>query len=116
MAITSDFRRRTLGAQILLRPDDDAWGPFGFDCEPSLPSGVTISSVSATCYTPNGTEEPNLIEVGSESVSDGTTVQLKFDVTSSSIAAGDHYLALVLTLSNGGTKNLAFGPITVEKW
>lgn len=116
MAVTSDFVRRTVGAQILLRVDDDNWGPFEFDCSPGLPSGVTISEVSATCYTPTGAEAPSLIEANSETISNGTTVQLNFDVTSSSIVAGDYYLALVLTLSTGGTKNLAFGPITVEEW
>lgn len=115
MPITPDFKRRTVGPQLILRADDDNWGPFEFDCSPGLPEGVTISSVTATCYNIAGEEEPNLIELNSVSVKDLTTVQLYFQVPAE-VVVGDYHLFLTLTLSNGGVKNLAFGPITVEGW
>ena len=114
MAVTTDFIQNRIGVQVLLRPDDDNWGPFEFECNPGLPSGVSVSDATATCYAGDGTEEPDLIEDGSVTVPSDTAVQLNFQVPSS-VDVGEYHMALTLTLSSGGTKRLVFGPIQVQE-
>lgn len=115
MTYMSDFKKRTLDPQIVLRVTDDNWGPFEFDCSPGLPDGITINDATATCYmSSSGVEVSSLIEPGSISILNGMTVSLAFQV-GPEVIVGDYYLALVLSLSNGGTKKLIFGLITVEE-
>lgn len=109
-----DIKELTPQDPLVLRPGDDAWGPFGVSCADHLPSGVLISSVSATAYL-YGTEANEIIEEGSCGVSDDTTIQIKFQATEN-VSAGIYYVDLELQLSNNATKHLAFGPIKVEAW
>jgi len=99
---------------LILRPGDDAWGPFGVNCEPHLPTGAVIDSVSATAYL-DGTEVPDLIEPDSETTTGDTDIQIKFQATGD-VAAGIYYVDIELTLVGGAVKHLAFGPVKVEGW
>lgn len=110
----TDFTSPTARAPLLLRPGDDAWGPFALDCSQALPEGVTVSSADATAYL-DGEEVSDLIEPGSVSVSDGTTVNIKFQATGE-VGTGTYYVALELTLTNSAVKHLAFGPVKVAGW
>ena len=124
MSINLDFPRLDdQQDKIIIRPADDAWGPYSFDVSGALPSGVTVSSAEATAYLDNGdgtySEVASLIEPGSPAVTvtGDTTLQLKLqgkDSEGAAHAAGDYYLKLTLTLSNSGIKTLVFGPIIVE--
>ena len=113
--MNTDFKEPTARAPLILRPGDDAWGPFALDCSPALPDGVTVSSADATAYL-DGTEDSDLVEPGSISVSDGTTVQLKLQAPSSDVPTGIYYVDIELTLTNGAVKHLAFGPVKVVGW
>ena len=100
---------------IVIRPGDDAWGPYSFDVSGAVPSGVTVSSVTATAYLDSSgtyTEAATLIEPGSVSATGDTTIQLKMQAAS--LEAGTYYLKITLTLSNSGVKSLLFGPVYVE--
>jgi hypothetical protein len=118
-----DFDRLTQPHErIALRPGDDAWGPFAFDVSGALPSGVTVSSAAATAFLDGGdgtwSEAVELIEPDSVSVTGDAALQLKLQGTGASgaLAAGEYLLQLTLTLSNGGTRTLLFGPVIVESF
>jgi len=101
--------------KIVLYPTDDAFGPYGFDCSPALPSTLTITDATATAYLYSaGTfiEYSNLVEPGSVTLTGDTTLQLKLQAVD--LPVGEYYLKLTLTLSNGGTKNLLAGEISVN--
>ena len=117
----TDFQAPKSHELITLRPADDAWGPYEYDVAPALPDGVTLQSVSATAHRRGSdgtwTEAPELVEPDSETVTGDATLQLKLqgtDEEGSALQAGDYYLSLTLSLSNGGTKELVFGPIILE--
>jgi hypothetical protein len=111
---TYDFRGPTAQSPLILRPGDDDWGPYVLDCSDGLPSTVTISSATVEAYNFAGGSAA-LVESGSVSVVDSTSVQLNLQAADD-IAAGEYHLRVILTLSNGGTKYLTFGPVTVEGW
>ena len=113
MAETTNFTAPTAREPLTLRPGDDAWGPFKFNCTGQIAEGVTITSVSVTAYDSSGTEA-SLVE-SSTSVVDDTYVQLYLQAPDG-ISAGEYYLRFELTLSNGGTRWLRFGPVTVLGW
>ena len=117
-----DFDRiEKISDRIVIRPDDDAWGPYEFQASGALPSGVTVFSAAATAYLYADsayTEVPGLIEPGSVNVGEDTKVVLRLQGTANGtpLTAGNYYLKLTLTLSNSGTKTLTFGPIIVESF
>lgn len=101
--------------QIVMRPGDDAWGPYEFDVSGSMPSGTALSEAEATAYLEDSdeyTEQESLIESGSVSVVGDDKVQLKLQANG--LSAGTYYLKLTITLDSGGVKNLLFGPVFVE--
>jgi len=112
--MATDFRGPTTRQPLILRPGDDAWGPFAFSFANSLPSGVLISSAAVESYHASG-DSAALVEPDSESVTGDTEVQLLFQA-GEDITAGNYYLRFELALSNGGTKFFRFGPVKVEGW
>lgn len=107
--------------RIVLRPADDAFGPYGFDVSGALPAGVTLTDVSATAFLEGSdstwTEAPDLIEPESETVTGDGSLQLKLQGSNDSgdaLASGRYVIQLTLSLSNSGTRTLLFGPVLVE--
>ena len=100
---------------IVIRPGDDAYGPYSFDVSGAIPSGLAVSSVTATAYLDSSgtyTEAATLIEPGSVSATSDTTVQLKLQADS--LEAGTYYIKITITLDSGAIKGLLFGPVYVE--
>lgn len=108
--------------QIIVRPGDDAFGPYGFKVSGALPTGVTLTDASATAYlyaNDSYTEKSDLIEPESVNVVGDYTVQVKFQGKNSEGNAhvnGSYYLKLKTTLSNSGVKTFVAGPIIVESF
>lgn len=110
----TDFTGPTVKAPLTLRPGDNAWGPFEFDCSPGLPGEVTIEEASVKSYDSEGAEV-DIIESGSIDVVNDTSVQLKFSA-GEDIEAGKYYLRFELSLVNGGKKFFRFGPVQIMEW
>ena len=110
--IKLDFTGPTQRQPLTLWPGDENYGPFDFDCAPSIPPGVTITSATVKTYLDG--EEVDLITEGSVSVS-GSVVSWRFTVPEAA-APGSYYWRIDAQLSNmaaGETKTLRGGPITV---
>jgi len=122
-----DFRRPETEDQILLRPDDEAWGPFEFsfpvaadsDSRGALPPGTTISSATGTAWLQGSdgtwTEVSDL--VADVTVTGDSTLNATFqgfDSEDEALSSGTYYLQFHLTLDGGQVKTFNPGPVVVE--
>jgi len=110
--ILLDFTGPTEKVPLTLWPGDEDYGPFKFDCSGACATGITISDATITACRDD--ESRDLIAPGSQAI-DETDVYLKFSVKDDK-DAGSYFLRFELTLSNGATKWLRFGPIVVNGW
>lgn len=100
------------------------WGPFAFDFEDGLPSGVTISSASVKSYLGRVTKTDKLSDetettselINSSALASSYVVNVFFDLPTTSTYLGDsHTVVFELTLSNAGTHSAYFYRVKVVR-